>query len=349
MSRGKYSEPHKWRRGLIVGHNHLGDVLYRTASLGVLHDALPACDWSYLTTQSSAPLLTANPNLHEVLPWSRGEDSWDLEASGEEDLRKREFDVILCTNTLHHYPDFFLGTQLRIPNRVGFTHKGLSGLINHPARIEFPSPYAGYFRSMVASVTGRAPDWPLKPQIFLSDADRSEGSRALRELGVAGQRPILACTFSTRQRHGNWPVEPMLGIIREAQSMADFEILLSGASSDASMLKAIANRIGGNIPVLAGEVSIRGFAAVIERCAALLCIDSGPRHIANAVGTPVFFARNMSHSRIEAGKYCDTETDIAPSGEYMSDTAIQRAATRISIVAAARGIARTIRGGAARA
>ena len=49
----------------------------------------------------------------------------------------------------------------------------------------------------------------------------------------------------------------------------------------------------------------------------MLTSDSGPRHIANAAGVPVFFIRNLWSNRIESGPYIDTETDLAPLDEHV--------------------------------
>ena len=116
FAKGKVSPPSQWRRGLILAHNHIGDVLYRTPSLQALHEGLPQCEWSFLTTPSSAEILKGNPHLSEVIPWSRGEHSWDIDAAHKLELKKRDFDVVLCTNTLKHFPDFVLATTLGIPN-----------------------------------------------------------------------------------------------------------------------------------------------------------------------------------------------------------------------------------------
>ncbi len=40
--------PQAWRRGLILGADHIGDVLYNTASLAHLRAGLPECHWSYV-------------------------------------------------------------------------------------------------------------------------------------------------------------------------------------------------------------------------------------------------------------------------------------------------------------
>ncbi len=331
FTKGKITPPREWRRGLIIAHNHIGDVLYRTPSLQALHEGLPQCDWSFLTTPSSAEILKGNPHLSEVIPWCRGEHSWEIDKAHKNQLKKREFDVVLCTNTLRHYPDFVLGVTLGIPNRVGFTHKGLSGLITHPVPIDFPSPFAGYFRALVGDVIGRAPDWSLTPEIFLDEVASSEAQRVIAALGLTGERPVVACCLTTRQPHGNWPVDFMVAAIAEARNVADIDIVLCGTPDDRERLKAIAAKLGGRVYVAAGDLSLRGFGAFLRECTALFTLDSGPRHLGNAVGTRVLFARNLSHSKVEAGKYCSTEIDIAPDAEYLSDSGIQRLAASTSV------------------
>jgi ADP-heptose:LPS heptosyltransferase len=326
VARGTVSRPSEWRRGLIIAHNHIGDVLYRTPSLQALHEGLPQCDWAFLTTPSSAEILEGNPHLSEVIPWCRGEHSWEIDPAHKTDLRKRGFDVVLCTNTLRHYPDFVLGVTLGIPNRVGFTHKGLSGLITHPVAIDFPSPYPAYFRALVGDVIGRTPDWSLTPEIFLDDVASSEAQRVIAALGLTGERPVVACCLTTRQPHGNWPVDFMVAAIADARNAVDMDVVLCGTPDDREQLNTIAEKLGGRVYVAAGDLSLRGFGAFLRECTALFTLDSGPRHLGNAVGTRVLFARNLSHSKVEAGKYCATETDLAPDAEYLTDSEIQQIA-----------------------
>src|SRR5688500_18669816 len=92
------------RNALIIGHNHVGDEAYRSCSLDELAAGLPKCRWSYLTSSDAADILEGNPAIAEVLPWSAGEDAWQLEPGKFAELKQRQFDVVLCTNTLRHYP-----------------------------------------------------------------------------------------------------------------------------------------------------------------------------------------------------------------------------------------------------
>lgn len=309
--------PGAWRRGLIVSHNHIGDLLYRTPSLPALRAALPDCEWHYLAAPGAAEVLEGNPHLAAVLPLGRGDASWRLEQRGFAALRAMRFDVALCTNNRAHYPDFALAAALGVPNRVGFTYKGLSGLINHPVPIDYPSPIPAYFRAMVAAVGGVAPTWDLRPQLFPTSADRAEAVGAWDELALGTAAPVVAAVLTTRQREHVWPAEHYLGALRLVRERTGASVVLCGAASDSALLHAVARAAPFPCGVLAGRLSLRAFGEFLRRCSALLSTDSGPRHIANAVGTPVVFIRNLWTSSVEAGSYCDTDIDATPDHELV--------------------------------
>lgn len=341
-SRGAPSETPAWRNGLILGHNHIGDVVYRTCSLEQLAEALPECQWSYLTSAESAELLEGNPGIREVMPWSAGENAWDLKQGKFAELKQRQFDVVLCTNTLRHYPDLALSVALGIPNRVGYTYKGLSALITRGAPINFPSPYPAYFRAMVADVAGRAPSWPLRPRIYPDNVSVAAASKAWNEIGLQ-QGHVVACSLTTRQASGNWPISHLLAALEQARAQMEFGVVLTGGASDASELADAAKQLTFPVHVLAGGLGLRGFASFLTRCSALLTLDSGPRHIGNAAGIPVLFARNLSHSMVEAGKYCDTEIDLAPPVEYLSDSETKKVVAGLSPAKTASRLVETLR------
>jgi len=310
------SPPQEWRRGLILGHNHIGDILYRTGSLPTLRSTLPHCEWDYLAGPVSAEVLDGNPAIRRVFPYQTGEDSWNIGRESFRKLREAKYDVVLCSNILRYYPDALLALALGVKNRVGFTFKGFSGLINHPVKATFPSLYPAYFQQMVASVTGIPPEWPLTPSIFPSQADRGQAQNAWSALGLDTGRPVIACSITTRQA-GAWPRSHFLRAIEMLRRRTSIEVVLFGAANEADILRAAAAECRTPVKLLLGTLNLPALAAFIGKCSAALVMDSGPRHIANAAGTPVVFGRNLIFSRVEAGKYCDNEIDAGPSDEYV--------------------------------
>ena len=317
------SPPNEWRRGLILGHNHIGDVLYRTCSLPTLRAALPECEWDYLAGPVSGRVLQGNPTVRRVLPYQTGEDSWNISRSNFRELRNSKYDVVLCSNFLRYYPDALLAVALCVKNRVGFTFKGFSGLINHPVETAFPSSYAAYFQNMVSSVTGIPPSWPLIPNIFPSSKDKAEADAAWNALALDSGKQVIACSITTRQP-GAWPRNHFLRALEIVHEHAAVDVVLFGATSEERILRAAAAECRTPVKVMAGSLNLRALAAFIGRCSAALVMDSGPRHIANAARTPVVFGRNLIFSRVEAGRYCENEIDCGPADEYVPPREMER-------------------------
>jgi heptosyltransferase II len=338
LARRPPAAPPAWRRGLIVGYNHIGDVLYRTPSLPHLRRALPDCEWHYLAAPHSAEVLVGNPHLDAVHAVRREGNRWRLGRADFAALRAQRFDVALCTSNKGHHADLALAALLGIPSRVAFAYKGMSGLITHPAPISYPAPIPTYVRSMVARVGGLEPDWDLTPEVFPSEADVASAERQLRESGVGAERPLVACALTSRQtRDAMWSPAHYVAALTLARAEADFDVVLLGAAADAPLLEWTAARLPQRCAVLAGRLGLRAVVALLQRCAVALSSDSGPRHLANAAGTPVLFVRNLYGLAVEAGSYCATDMDVTPPDLECVPRARQTAALeaiRADVVAA---------------
>jgi ADP-heptose:LPS heptosyltransferase len=233
-------------------------------------------------------------------------------------LRSKQLDAALCSNHYAYYPDLVLVSALGIPNRVAFVHKGLSGLVTHPVTANFPQPAPAYFRSMVATLDNSVPDWPLDPVVHLTEQDRVEADAAIRGLSLDQQRITVACVMTIRQKATHvWPAERYLAALSALEREMPLQVVFCGSRADAPLLRSVAERASFPCHVLAGTLRLRALAAFLSRCDGLLAADSGPRHIANAVGTPVAFIRSLSAQRIESGRYTANEIDLAPEGDYL--------------------------------
>jgi heptosyltransferase-1 len=339
---GPPTPPATWRRVVILGVSHMGDVLNRTASLEMLRRALPQAHIAYVCEPGVADLLETNPHLDEVLP-IHDERARPWSPLVWSTLQAKRFDAALCTNHFMYHAELALVTALGIPNRVAFVHKGFSGLATRPLPAHFPQLSPAYFRSMVAALGGVAPDWPLEPVLYLTAEDRDEADAAMRELALDDRRALIACTMSVRQdRTLVWPPDRYLAALERLGSQLPLQVVLCGSKSDAPFLEDVAARAPFPCRVMAGRLRLRALAVFLSRCDALLAADSGPRHIANAVGTPVVFIRSLSACRAESGRYCANEVDVAPDGDYLSLEAQAAALARIDPATVARALGESL-------
>jgi len=153
---GPPSPPASWKRGLIIGHTRIGDVLFRTCSLEPLKKGLPDCEWHYLAAADSMEVLRHNPFLASVVSCCQSKHPLQLMPEAVWKLRAMKFDVALCTSPETYWQDHKVALMAGIPNRVGFIHRGLSGLVTHPVCCNYPASWAGYFQQIVSHLTGAA-------------------------------------------------------------------------------------------------------------------------------------------------------------------------------------------------
>lgn len=302
--------PSEWRRGLILSPNHLGDVLYRTASLRLLSEGLPNCQWDYLTAPKAKPLLEGNPYIDDILPWQQTNNPWSISKESFNKLKKRNYDVALCTSTFMAYKELTLALSLDIPNRVGYTNKGFSGLITYPITLGAHQPYPRYFRSMVEQITGNKSNTELRPEIYLDRIDYARAKTIIDNIEREPGTPLVACAPLSRATKGNWPPDLFLEKIKELFKGQKYHVVLCGSEDEMGILANYCSYPGIEASLVAGVMEVRDFAAFLQKCAAIVTADSGPRHIANAMGIPVYFMRNTVNPPAEAGPYCSTETDI---------------------------------------
>lgn len=317
-SPGPPTPPKTWRRGLLIGANHIGDCLYLTPSLLALRRGLPDCEWFVAVPPPACEVFETNPHLKGCV---RLDGTTDPLAQVRTELAAAgTFDVAIAYSSIRYWPHLLRLARLGIPNRVGYIHKGFSGLVTYPVTLRHPQPVPCYFRDLVSQLTGQPVKGSLRPQVFPTAADHQAAADCWQRLGLAGGLPVVMCFCTSRQPTGVWPLEKFADALRLLHLQGRVRIVLGGSTSDRTALERVRAMAGLECPVVAGDLSLRALVCFLERCAAVLAPDTGTRHLANAAGIPVVFVRNIYVNRIESGAYCPTECDVAPPVEFVPPT-----------------------------
>ncbi len=101
---------------------------------------------------------------------------------------------------------------------------------------------------------------------------------------------ISPCSSQRFNNFRNWAAEAYARVARHAYERHGLSILLTGGDSDEEQRYGeTIVRLSGNIPIqnFIGQTSLKEMLAILERAEAIVCPDSGPAHMATAVGTPV--------------------------------------------------------------
>jgi heptosyltransferase I len=136
----------------------------------------------------------------------------------------------------------------------------------------------------------------------LADADRDyAGSMASANQPVC---VISPCSSERFRNFRNWSRENYIAVTRYMQSTHNAQVILTGGPTDLEHEygRAITADTDTSVLNLIGQTSLKQLAALLERADLLICPDSGPAHIANAVGTPVIGLYATSN-RYRTGPY----------------------------------------------
>jgi heptosyltransferase-3 len=139
----------------------------------------------------------------------------------------------------------------------------------------------------------------ILPSLILSPLEKEEGKKRVETLLGPSRDPIVGVFVGGRKRLGKrWPVENFLKMIR-ALSHEGVKVIVFLGPEEKKLIGSFKQALEPAIP-LVFEPSVRIFAAMVSNCQLFITCDSGPMHLACAVGTrtmAIFQKPNFEHWR----------------------------------------------------
>ena len=159
---------------------------------------------------------------------------------------------------------------------------------NHKSQIAYSTAHQIHEYLHLAAALGANPE-PIAPQLFVApdeiDAARKKFGLEKSTQPIFGMAP--GAEYGPAKR---WPVERFIAAAQEIQKRTNCVWLIFGGANDAQIAGQIESAIRHSSFViwnLCGRTSLRELMALLKLCRVLLTNDSGPMHVAAALGTPV--------------------------------------------------------------
>ncbi len=303
------------RRILVRGVNWLGDAVMTTPALLRLREKLPAAHITLLGPEKLCDLWLHHPAVDETISFTAGEGVFSIAKK----LRAEKFDLalVLPNSPRSAMEIFFAG----IPQRIGgarpwrnwtLTHAvppradavKMSKLTGDQIKARVHSDLPPQFRTppkkipltahhifqylQLATAVGANPE-PLSPLLKVTP---EETETVRKKFGLEQiSSPIFGLNPGAEYGPAKrWPVEKFIPAAHEIQRRTGCVWLLLGGRNDVVITNQIASAIGNRqsaIKNLAGKTSLRELMALLKFCRVLLTNDTGPMHVAAALGTPV--------------------------------------------------------------
>ncbi len=264
---------------LVANGGGLGDALLASVVARALRTRFAAVD--VLVSPAQAGVTARVPEIAETLVDDGvGASAW------AERLRPRAYAASVTTWAT---PRLALATLLaRIPIRVGQARRLYSRLFTERVvvrseRGDETSPWTDILLDYARALDC---DTPNTVPSFVPTAFDAEEARAVRAEHGLAQRPyaLLHPTRGIAHARERWPTLPFTQLVERLGSRYGVQVLVTGSDADADIAAAVvAGTRGASI---AGRTSIGAFAALARDARFVAAMDSGPMHVAAAVGAP---------------------------------------------------------------
>ena len=289
------------KRILVVRTDRIGEVLLTTPILTALKEALPEAKVSMMVKPEVKELVEDNPCVSEIIEYGEGKIGEDKGGEGKirgnkgtvgkvrgkkgwirkafrlkNILKERNFDAVIIVNPKKefHLAAFLAG----IPVRVGFDRKW-GFLLTHKVKDLkcLAQKHEIEYNLDLVRALGIEPH-SIKPVLYIKEEC---------PISAPGGEPLIAIHPCTSNPKKQWPRHSFAKLADMLARGGNSIVWVSGPDEAAQSRRGAVSLMKGRSIDLSGKTSLKGLAALLKKCRFLVSGDSGPVHIAAAVGTPV--------------------------------------------------------------
>lgn len=325
-------------RVLCVRLDTLGDVLMTTPAIRALKESHARPHITLLTSGAGAGIARLVPEIDEVIvydaPWLKATPPRE-DASADramiERLGAERFDaaVIFTVYSQNPLPSAMLCYLAGIPRRLAHCHENpyqlLTSWVSDPEPAKRVRHEVQRQLDLVASVGCSASDEHLSLRVPVEA--RARATRRLETAGVDCSRPWLLVHPGATAPSRRYPPEYFARVARSLALEHGRQVVFTGTLDERELVERIRAAMHAPSHSLVGALSLDELAAVIERAPLLIANNTGPVHMAAALGTAVvdlYALTNPQHTpwRVRARvlshdvpcKYC--YKSICPEGHH---------------------------------
>jgi heptosyltransferase-2 len=281
---------------LIRGPNWVGDAVLAVPAMKAVRAHFPQAEITLLVRPWVSGLFTSAPFVDKV--WSEPAPSsltdWRRITRY---IRNRRFDLaLLLPNSFESALMMFLA---RVPHRVGYATDGRAWLLTNaiaPARETRHQVH--YYLDLVKTL--QAAELP-SIQIEATRDERENGRRLLNAGGIPNSAPFLVLNPGAAYGSAKRWHEDRFAVAADtlAREMG-LHVAIIGSESERLIAEQIRDLMNSPTAVLSGKTSLETLIGVLAEASLVITNDSGPMHMAAALGIPTVAVFGSTDERVTA-------------------------------------------------
>jgi len=280
---------------LIRGPNWVGDAVLAIPAIKAVREHFSTADITLLVRPWVAGLFTSAPFIDKV--WSEDKPSSLADWTRiTRDIRLRHFDLaILLPNSFESALMIFLGG---VRHRIGYATDARRWMLtNAVAPGEGPRHQTQYYLDLVKIFSAGivAPS----VEIQATSEERASARRLLSDEGVPREAKFLVlnpgAAYGSAKR---WHVDRFAAVADSLAYELQLHVALIGSQHERPIAEQIRNRMTAPAAILTGRTSLETLIGVLAESCLMITNDSGPMHIAAALGVPTVAVFGSTDERV---------------------------------------------------
>jgi heptosyltransferase II len=281
-------------RILVTRTDRMGDVILSIPAVRHLRRVCPDAYIAFMVASGNRELVMEEEDINKVIVYDKRSKHKGFLANLKfvRELRKKKFDlaIALHPSTRGHLLLFSAG----IPRRIGYDKKW-GHLLTKKAPHEKQhgkKHEVDYNLELVRFAGFDISGADRLPRVLVNEERLNEIRMRLNELGVTGS--VVAVHAGASCRSKMWPLERFAAAADVLAEKYSAEIVIVGTGESIKGALEMKKMMKKKPIDMTGEIGLSELAALFSMCSLVISNDSGPAHLAAAVGAPVvvIFGRN---------------------------------------------------------
>ena len=273
-----------YRNILLIKPSSLGDIVHAMPTCAAIRRAYPKARLTWLVKRQWAGLVERIDGVDRVWPVESTLKGWLSEVSS---LRAERFDLVVDLQGL--FRSAAIGWLSESPLRVGFANGREGSPWFYSRRVPVPQleMHAVDRYLLVAKAVGAVESGAPEFRFRIPQTDYEEVDRLLSRSGVMPGTSWVALNVSARWPTKRWPAASFAEVADRLQQDGYGAVVMIGGPDERADVAAVSGMMNSPAVNLAGATTVGLLPALLSRASLLITNDSGPVHIAAAVGIPM--------------------------------------------------------------
>jgi len=271
-------------RILLIKPSSLGDIVHALPVVSAIKAQWPGSHLTWVVKRQWADLVERAEGIDRVWPLDMTVSSWIREGLM---LRAQRYNVAIDLQGL--FRSGILAWLSGAPVRVGFTNGREGSPWFYTRRVPVLSPdvhAVDRYLSVSAALGASLPDKP-RFGFKLLEEDMAAVREITERRGFSVDRPWIVMNIGARWPTKRWPLESFAAVVDQLHEARRDPLVMIGGSEERAVTKKLKALTKSPFIDLSGEIPLGCLPALLSTSTAMITNDSGPMHIAAALGIPV--------------------------------------------------------------